>query len=343
MRRRGLYALLTAAIALAVLAAIVVHRGDREASAPPPGERALPGLADKLAMVDFLRLRRGDATVNLKQSDHGWAVVEKGGYPANQERVRKLLLQLAELELIEPKTDRPELLSRLDLDDPANGSSTLVTIGDRNGGMAGQIIIGRRRPSDLTSGEEGVYIRKPDSEQAWLARGSFELGGDALSWVDRRIIDIAPARVASVVLTTPDLAAPDGGAVTIARGSADLPFAIDGLPADAKPKPDEALAAPAGALEALDLADVKPAAEEPIPEDGATTAAFTTFDGLVVGLRLTPPDKGDWLAIDVTGYGKGEATAQALSARLAPWRFAIPPERAKLLRTTLPDLLLRGS
>ncbi|HML11609.1 MAG TPA: DUF4340 domain-containing protein [Stellaceae bacterium] len=338
MRRRGLYALFAAAAALAVLAAIVVGRGDREASAPPPSERALPGLAAKLAALDFLRLRRGDATVNLKQSDGRWIVVEKSGYPADQERVRKLLLQLAELELVEPKTDRPELLSRLDLDDPAKGGSTLVTIGDRNGGLAGQIIIGRRRPSDLASGEEGVYVRKPDSEQAWLARGSFELGGDALSWVDRRILDIAPGRVASVVLT-----APDGNAVTIARGSADLPFAIDGLPADAKPKPDEALAAPAGALEALNLADVKPAIEQPIPEAGAATAAFTTFDGLVVGLRLTPPDKGDWLAIDVTGYGNGEAAAQALSARLAPWRFAIPAERAKLLRTTLSDLLLRGS
>jgi hypothetical protein len=140
------------------------------------------------------------------------------------------------------------------------------------------------------------------------------------------------------------LTAPGGDAVVIARGSADLPFAIDGLAPDAKPKPDDALAAPAGALEALTLDDVKPAAEQPISEDGASTAAFTTFDGLVVGLHLSPPEQGNWLAIDVTGDGKSAAQAKALSARLAPWRFAIPAERAKLLRTTLSDLLLpRGS
>ena len=339
MRRRSLGALLVLAAALAVLAVVAVGRGDRDVSSAPRGERALPGLADKLATLDFLRLRRGNVTVNLKRRDGNWTVVEKGGYPADQARVRKLLLQLAELELVEPKTDRPELLARLDLDDPANGKSTLVVAGDRNGALVGQLVIGRRRPSDIEGGEEGVYVRKPDSEQAWLARGSFALGGDALSWLDRRIIDIPPARVASVVLT-----APDGNSVVVARGSADQPFAIDGLAPDAKPKPDEALAAPAGALEALDLDDVKPASEAPIPEDGPTTAAFTTFDGLVVGLRLSPPDKGDWLAIDVTGDGTGEAQAKALSARLAPWRFAIPAERAKLLRTTLSDLLLpRGS
>jgi hypothetical protein len=335
MRRRSFYALLVGAAALAVAAVVAVGRGDRDVSPTPHGERALPGLADRLAALDFLRLRRGNVTVNFKQSGGRWTVVEKGGYPADQERVRKLLLQLAELELIEPKTDRPELLARLDLDDPANGNSTLVSAGDRSGALVGQIVIGRARPSDIEGGEAGVYVRKPDSGQAWLARGSFELGGGALSWVDRRIIDIPAARVASVVLT-----APDGSAVVVARNSADQPLAIDGLPADAKPRPDEALAAPAGALEALDLADVKPAAELPIPEDGVATAAFTTFDGLVIGLRLTPPDKGDWVAIDVTGDGKSAAGAKALSSRLAPWRFSIPPERAKLLRTTLSDLLL---
>jgi len=339
MRRRGFQLLLAAALLMAVLAAVAVSRGDRDVSHAAPGQRALPELADKLGALAWLRLTRGAVTVNFTAIGHGWTVVEKGNYPADQDRVRKLLLQLAELELVEPKTDRPELLGRLDLDDPANGKSTLVTAQDSTGALVAQLIIGRRRPSEIGQGEEGVYVRKPGGGQAWLARGSFDLGGDALSWIDRRIIDIAPARVASVVLT-----APDGSAAIVARGSPDQPFAIDAPPADARPKPDAALAAPAGALEALDLADVKPAAEQPVPTDGATTASFTTFDGLVVGLRLSPQAAGDWLTIDVTGFGKGAAEAKILSDRLSHWSFAIPAERAKLLRTTLSDLLLpRGS
>ena len=339
MQRRNLWALLAAAAVMAVLAVVVVSRGDRAVTRAPGTQRALPGLADKLGELSRLHLTRAAVTINFAALDHRWTIVEKGNYPADQDRVRKLLLQLADLELIEPKTDRPELLARLDLDDPANGKSTLVTAQDRGGALVAQLIIGRRRPNEIGGGDAGVYVRKPDGDQAWLARGAFDLGGDALSWIDRRVIDIAPARVASVVLT-----APDGNAVIVARGSPDQPFAIDGLPADSRPKPDAALATPAGALEALDLDDVKPASEQPIPEEGTTTASFTTFDGLVVGLRLSPPDAGDWLAIDATGFGKGEDEAKALSARLAQWRFAIPAERAKLLRTTLSDLLLpRGS
>jgi hypothetical protein len=339
MQRRSFQLLLAAGLVTAVLAAVLVSRGDRGVSREPAGQRALPGLADKLGDLSRLRLTRGPTTVNFAMVDHRWAIVEKGDYPAEHERVRKLLLQLAELELIEPKTDRPELLARLDLDDPANGKSTLVTAQDHSGTLVAQLIIGRSRPNEIGGGEAGVYVRKPDGDQAWLARGAFDLGGDALSWLDRRVIDIAAARVATVVLT-----APDGNAVTIARVSPDQPFAIDGPPADARPKPDAALAAPAGALEALDLDDVKPTTEQPIPQDGVATASFTTFDGLVVGLRLSPPEAGNWLAIDATGSGTGEEEAKTLSARLAHWSFAIPAERAKLLRTTLADLLLpRGS
>jgi hypothetical protein len=343
MQRRGLLSLVAAAVAFVVLAVVVLSRGDRSAGDAAGGGRALPGLADKLGEVAAVRLTRGGMVVNLRAGDRGWAVVEKGGYPANQDRIHKLLLQLAELELIEPKTDKPELLARLDLDDPANGKSTEIVLQHRNGVMLGQIVIGRGRPSDIAKGEAGVYVRKPGSDRAWLARGSFALGGEVLSWLDRRIIDIAPTRVSTVVLT-----AADGSAAIVVRSSADQPFALDAPPADARPKPDAALAAPAGALEQLELTDVKHATVGPTPADNAVTGAFTTFDGVVIGLRLSPPEAGDWLTIQATGQatgsGSGEAEAKALNDRLSPWAFQIPPARAKLLRMTLSDFLLpRGS
>jgi len=343
MQRRGLLSLVAAAVVLVALAVLVLSRGDRLAGDAAAGGRALPGLADKLGEVAAIRMTRGVMAIDLRAGDRGWAVVEKGGYPADQDRVRKLLLQLGELELIEPKTDKPELLARLDLDDPANGKSTEIALQNRNGARLGQIVIGRDRPSDIAKGEAGVYVRKSGSDRAWLARGSFALGGDILSWLDRRIVDIAPTRVASVVLT-----AADGSAAIVARSSADQPFAIDAPPADGRPKPDAALAAPAGALDQLELTDVKRATDGPTPKDNTTTAAFTTFDGVVIGLRLSPPEVGDWLTIQATGQatgsGSSEAEAKALNDRLSPWAFQIPPDRAKLLRMTLSDFLLpRGS
>ena len=132
------------------------------------------------------------------------------------------------------------------------------------------------------------------------------------------------------------LTAPDGAATVLTRAAPDAAFAIEG--SATAPDPEERAPMLAGALIALDLDDVRPAAEMPIATDGAATAAFTTFDGLIVGMRLSPPDIGDWLALDVAGFGKAEDEAKTLDAQLSRWSFRIPPERAKLLRMTLADL-----
>jgi hypothetical protein len=339
MQRRNFRLLLVGTIAMIVVAFVVLHGGDRAASPPPAGQRALPGLADKLGDLAWLRITRGAMTANFAMIGGRWTIVEKGNYPAAQERIRQLLLGLAELTLVEPKTDQLDLLGRLELDDPANGKSTLVALQNRTGEQVAQLIIGRQRPSEIGGGAPGVYVRKPGTDQAWLARGSFDLAGDPQSWLDRRVVDIQANRVMSVVLT-----AADGAALVISRSSPDQPFAVEGLPDDVRPKNDAVLAAPAAALAALDLDDVKPAAELPIPMEGAATAAFTTFDGLIVGLRLAPPGDTDWVAIDVTGFDTGEAEAKTLDARLSRWSFAIPAAKAKLLRTVLGDLVQpRGS
>ncbi|HYM71462.1 MAG TPA: DUF4340 domain-containing protein [Stellaceae bacterium] len=333
MHRRSFNLLRLAALALAVWAAYALWTGDRAVSRPPPGQKALPGFADKLGELAWMRIVHGPTKENFSLVNGSWVVVEKGNYPAAAERVRKLLVGLADLTLVEPKTDRVELLPRLDLDDPANGKSTLVTVQDRTGALVGQVVIGRRRPNNIGGGDAGVYVRRADSNQAWLARGSFDLGGDVLSWLDRRIIDVPTARIASVVLT-----AADGAALTLSRAKPDAEFAVEGAPEGTKFKPQAALAAPAGALAALDLDNVKPAAELAIPTNGVATAAFTTFDGLIIGLRLSPPGDTDWIALDATGFDQGEAEAKSLGERLSHWSFAIPAARAKLLRTTLSDL-----
>jgi hypothetical protein len=329
MQRRTFALLVAGAAVSAGAASVVLAIGDRASRSTANGERVLLALADKLANLGRMHLSRGAMTINFTLTAGRWVVVEKGNYPAAEDRIRKLLVGLAELELIEPKTDKAELLPRLDLDDPANGKSTLVTLQDRIGAIVGEVIIGRNRPSRV-GGDAGVYVRRPNTDQAWLARGSVDLSGDVLAWLDRRIIDIPAERVASIVLTTPD-----GTPTVLSRSAPAAAFAVEG----ASTAPDASqLAAVADVLTALDLDDVKLRAEQPIPQDGAATAAFTTFDGLIIGARLSSPGGADWLALTATGSAAQAEPAKALNDRLAPWSFAIPAERAKLLRATLADL-----
>ena len=339
MQRRTFQLLVAGAAVSAAAAGAALSTGDRTLGRASSGERALPGLADKLGALGRMRITRGSMTTNFAMTDGHWTVVEKGNYPAADDRVRRLLVGLAELQLVEPKTDRAELLPRLDLDDPANGRSTLVAVQDRTGAQVADVVIGRRRPSPLgTAGsgdDAGLYIRKAKSDQAWLARGAVDVSGGVLDWLDRRVVDLPAARVAAIVLT-----APDGAAAVLTRNSRDADFALDG----AATAPDPKTVAPlAGALAALDLDDVKPRSELAIPIEGAATAAFTTFGGMIVGVRLSPPGDADWLTLDATGFGEAASAAAAFDGQLARWSYRIPADRAKLLRTTLADLRPHGS
>ena len=260
-------------------------------------------------------------------------MVEKGNYPAAQAKMRQLLLGLADLTLVEPKTERPELFARLDLDDPANGKATDLKLNDRIGQTVAELVVGKRRADRFGTGNDAVYLRKPGIDRAWLARGSLEVGGEIVDWLDRRILDIPAARIASIKVT-----GDDGAILTFGRAQPAERFAVPDAPPDTKFKP-AALAEPAGALAALDLADVKPAADQPMPDSGVATASFATFDGLKIDMRLVARENGDWIAITASGQDAAEAEAKAINAKVGGWSYAVTPDRAKLLRTRLADLV----
>ena len=334
MQKRSFLLLVAATIVLVAAAAWTLAVGDRAVSRPPAARRAFPELAAQLGDLAWIRLTHGAETTDLNLIAGHWAVVEKGNYPAAAGAVRRLLLGLAGLTLAEPKTDRPALFGRLGLDDPSNGTSTLVALQDRTGNTVARLIVGKAARAGVGGDAGGVYVRRPGQNRTWLARGALDLPGSAIGWLDRRILDIADTRVASIVLTSGD-----GTALALQRAAAGGPFAVKNAPADAKLKDQAALAAPAAALADLDLDDVKPSAELPPPQSGVATAAFATFDGLTLEIRLFAHGKADWVAVTASGSGAAAPEAAALNKKLGRWVYAIPADRAKLLRTRLADLV----
>ncbi|MBV9829311.1 MAG: DUF4340 domain-containing protein [Alphaproteobacteria bacterium] len=337
MQRRSFSLLLCATLILAGAAVYSLLANNIAPVRVVDGDKVFPELTGSLNDLAWLRLSHGTSKVDFTDINQRWVVVEKGNYPAAAGKVRRLLLGLSELTLVERKTDQPELLSRLDLDDPATGPATgkgaLVQLQDRLGKPVADLIVGKTRHDRLGGGRDGVYIRKPGDNQTWLASGSLDVGGGPLDWVERRILDIPASRIASVTLNDGD--APP---VVLRRSAADTPFALADMPPDAKLKSAKLAEGPAGTLTALDLVDVKPAADLPVP-DTAATATLTTFDGLTLTIHLVGHDNMDWAAIDVVGSGAAQAEAKVLASALKPWSFALPPDRAALLRTKLGDLL----
>ena len=333
--RKGTFLLLLAVTAVSVAtAAYAVLSGDRAVSTPVREQRVFPELAAHLGDLAWMRLSRGSAKIDFNLVAGRWSVVEKGNYPAAPGKVRRALLGLADLTLIEPKTERPELFGRLDLDDARNGKATSIALQDRMGQTIAELLVGKTRRDRLGGGNDAVYVRRPREDRVWLARGSLDLPAATLDWLDRRLLDVPAGRITSATLT-----AASGAALRLRREEAGGKIAVMDRPDDAELKPEEALGKPLGALADLDFVDVKPAAELPPGLGEAATAVFTTFDGLVVTLRLLAQDTADWAAIKATGSGPTEQEAAAINAKTGRWVFAIPAERGALLRTRIDDLI----
>jgi hypothetical protein len=334
MRTRSLIPLASAAAILVVLAIAVLASGDRGVSRLPPGQRAFPALAGKLGEVASVTVSHDGTTMTLVRDGDNWLVAEKGNYPANAGKISQIVRAMADLTLVEPKTQRPDLYPRLEVEDPGIGKSTLIAVKDKSGADLAQVIVGKRRYDRLGGGNDGVYVRNPGEAQTWLARGTLDPSGDPASWLDRQIIDVSEKKIANVALTQAD-----GSKLVISRAAPDARFAVEDAPPDTKFKSENTISGPAGALETLDLDDVKPAAELSVPDKDVVTAAFTTFDGLRVDVRLVERDKTNWIAISATGSGSAEAEAKKIEDKVAPWTYAIPTYKANLLKTKLSDLV----
>jgi hypothetical protein len=202
MQKRGLILLAAATLVLVVLALVAITTGDRTLSRAAHREAALPDLAGKLGEVASVGLKRGALELTFVRDGDGWLVVEKGNYPAATGKVRQIVLGMADLALVEPKTQKADLYPRLEVDDAGKGKSTLVALKDKSGAALAEMIIGKRRYDRLGAGNDGVYIRKPGDPQAWLARGSLEFSDQLSSWLDRRILDLPERRIAKMYLTS---------------------------------------------------------------------------------------------------------------------------------------------
>ncbi|MEO8324677.1 MAG: DUF4340 domain-containing protein, partial [Nitrospirota bacterium] len=228
--------------------------------------------------VNELIVETKDETVTLVREESTWQVKEKAGYRADVEKVKQILIGLAELRILEPKTKNPELYDRLGLQDKEQeGSlSTTVTLKTPKNPEAAMVILGNQRPAKGNPRMSEIYVRKPGDPQTWLTKGNLPLEKVAGEWLDKEITALTTKRVHRVTVTHPG-----GETLLLSKEKPeDLDFQLDSIPAGSNVASQFNVNNVVGTLVQLPLEDVKEEQEVNFQNHTGVTALLETFDGL---------------------------------------------------------------
>ena len=267
-------------VALVALVAALWIGGARAPGdvSPGAGGPLAPGLKDHLNEVKSVKLVGAeDKTIaTLVRGDAGWNVAERAGFGADAAKIREFLLKLADAQLLEAKTAKPELHKKLGVEDVSAKDAYGVRVEIEGAPKPYKLIIGRPN----AQAGEGTFVRRADEPQSWLAKGTISVDKNTGDWLKRDLVDIPSTRVASAEITH------DGKTLKAYKNAEkDSNFLVADLPKGRELSSEFAANAIAAVLAQLKFDDVKPAAEMPAPAD-ARTVRYTTFDGIVVSGKV---------------------------------------------------------
>ena len=335
LRTLGFLALAaTLSVALAVVA--VAYQASLLAPKYAPGP-LFPGLASQLRNVARIRIESRKAVFDVvRQPDGNWVELQRANYPASPEEVQRLLVGLAGLETIEPKTSRPDWFHYVNLDAPPNGNGVRIRVSDESGRTLASAIFGTTEDIGDPSGAMGIFLRKQDETQSWLARSVFEPKKDPGDWMDKSTIKVDRERIQEVDVT------PVSGPAYIARRDkpSDPDFKLVHVPRGREPANDAAADGVASSMAGFAFEDVKQADQV----DFSTSARVTTktFDGLTVTTTVAHSGEDYWAKITASADSTRpdvQREAGEISARAAKWAYKLPAYEGQLFSTTLESLL----
>lgn len=159
----------------------------------------LPALSDRFSDVASIDVTfglgmSGTQTVSIRRQNDKWVLPSRQNYPANQELVNEVVLNLAAIEKIAPRTAIPKWHSRLGLTHPEKlGAAIRFELRDASGQLVAGVLLGKPEASEVEQKQaiqqiglpqSNFYIREIDQDQTWLARGRLPRNKDFAAWID---------------------------------------------------------------------------------------------------------------------------------------------------------------
>lgn len=310
--------IILAAVTLATVAGAVYALREQPLTrqALQPEEPVFPLLQERLNDAAKLEVVTAEGETVLSREAGVWTLPSKQGYPARENGVREVILDLRALKIAEPKTRKPEGFARLQVEDlEAEGAeSRLIRVSADDGTVLAEALLGRQRPGALGDASGGVYYRVPGGEQAWLAAGTVELPEGERAWLQTDVVHVAANTVAAL-----EVLHADGSRFTARRDDAETKaFEVTPIPEGRKAAASKTSKL-GSALAFVSFAEVAPASEVDFVAT-PNRSTVTTFDGLAVTVELGEAEGELWAKVSAAlaeDAPEDEAARAAAEERVA--------------------------
>jgi Domain of unknown function (DUF4340) len=308
---RQRFATLVVAALLAISAALFLSMHRNAGHVDTRDVPLFPALAGELGTVSSLDIRKGAAapTVSLQKKGDQWTVAQRGDYPADVSKLRKLLLALSDAKIIEEKTSDPANYALIGVDNPtaATAVGTQIAFAVQDGSHS--VIVGK--PSG-----DGNFVRRGDEKTSYLVAPSIYVESEPRYWIETKLLDIsaddinridykpvsgAPYSIHRIVAPAPAAAAaaaqPAVSAATPAKAAADTDkgFALDGVPPGRKAADAQTLSPPPAVFGSVTADDVATLAS--IDFSKPVSAVLTMKGGAAITVTGTVVGEKHWIQI----------------------------------------------
>jgi len=300
MRRSNAYSIITVSIIILVITIIISFYRDAE-NRRYEGERFLFPKLSTATDENSLKLLNDIAEIKItnfsnsfiiKRDKENWYLPNLANYPVPLDKIKKLIVGVAQLETIEPKTKNPNLHGELGLNniDSKDNSGNYVSLINTENKEIAAILVG----NDSKFGKETRYVRKPSENQSWLVWRNFDVPKNQIDWLDESLFTIERWRVADIEIIHPN----DQKILIQRENYAEQYFKIQNLDEDTLPMNPYVGNQIGSVLERLTLLDIKSRNETNF-SNKATKVIYTSFDGLEISIVTEHINGKNWATFDV--------------------------------------------
>lgn len=304
--------------------------------------------------ISEVNIINNNGSFSIVRNEDSWYLPGLANFPVPLDKIKRVIVGVAQLETIEPKTKNSELHGELGLNDvnsDTNSASKVTLINNKNGEVA-SILVG----NDSKFGKETRYARRPNDNQSWLVWRNFDVPKSEIDWLDDTLFTVHRTRIADITITHPD-----GHEVFIKRDNyAEQYFKLQNLDEDTLPVNPYVGNQLGSALDNVALIDIRSKNDISFT-DKATTIVYTTFDGLKIIIKNENIKGFNWVNFEASSnnnlrrelpkdgpvnvglpemksFKNVEEEVINLNAKFRNWVFALKNEKHQQFNSRLGDL-----